>query len=223
MPGPSKPGGYDAGNELFDDGLHGDGAVGDGVFGAFVTVDQDPGPHEWKIATEDWVENYPNHPDYPMSNALLFLMAPGEVIHFQLDTNTLEGSWQPATHAVACSHFDIPLPGFEFELIGSPPELGEWLFGVPVLTMEDLWVAYATIASPGHHEYKFRINGTWELSNLGVHYNMLRGENFTFETTDPMSSVRFEFNPNDGRSRVVFLGSVPVETTSWGEIKALHR
>jgi hypothetical protein len=215
--------GYDAGNELFDDGNHGDGAAGDGVFGAFVTPDQDVGPHEWKIATADWTENYPNNPIYPMANAVLFLLNPGDVIHFRLDTNTLDDGWQPATNAIACSHFDIPLPGYEFELIGSAPELGEWLSGIPVVMEEDLWSAFATIAAPGAHEYKFRVIGTWDLCNLGIHYNMFRGDNFTFETTDPLTEVRFEFNPVDGRSRAVLEGSVGVEEASWGQVKGLFR
>ena len=216
--------GTDAGNELFDDGLHGDGAAGDGIFGAFVTADQDVGPHEWKIATEDWTENYPNNPTYPMANAILFLLDFGDVIHFRLDTNTLGEGWQPATNAVASSHFMIPLPGYgDFELLGSPPELGEWLWGIPVVMEEDLWYLPVTIGAPGVHEYKFRVIGTWEFCNIGIHYNMFRGENFTFETVDPMSVVRFEFNPLDGRSRAVIEGAIAVDRSSWGQVKSTFR
>ena len=215
--------GYDAGNELFDDGNHGDGAAGDGVYGAYVTADQEPGPHEWKISTEDWTENYPNNPAYSMSNAVLYLMDWGEVIHFRLDTNTLDEGWQPATNAVACSHFDIPLPDFEFELIGSAPELGEWLSGIPVVMEEDLWFAYATIAAPGLHEFKFRVIDTWNLCNLGIHYNMFNGDNFTFETTEPQTIVRFEFNVVDGRGRALLEGNVDVEDMAWGQVKGLYR
>ena len=216
--------GTDAGNELFDDGLHGDGAAGDGVYGAVVTADQEPGPHEWKIANEDWSENYPLNPLFPESNAVLYLMSPGEVIQFRLDTNTLGEDWQPAAYAVACSHFGIPLPDFdEFELIGSPPELGEWLFGIPVVMEEDLWYTLVTIAAPGVHEFKFRIIDTWKLCNLGIHYNMFIGQNFTFETVDPQTDVLFEFNPLDGRGRAVVGGSVDVENLSWGWVKGLYR
>jgi len=216
--------GADAGNQLFDDGQHGDGAAGDGIFGALVTADQEVGIHEWKIANEDWTVNYPNHPTYPMANAILFLLNPGDVIQFRLDTNTLEDGWQPATNAVACSHFLIPLPGYdEFELIGSPPELGQWLSGVPVVMEEGLWYIPLTIAAPGIHEYKFRVIGTWDFCNLGIHYNMFRGENFIFETVDPMSRVRFEFNPLDGRSRAVVEGAVDVDRSSWGRVKSMFR
>lgn len=221
--GSGEPWDFDAGNELFDDGNHGDGAAGDGIYGAFVTADQNDGPHEWKIANADWTENFPLNPMYPMANAVLFLFSPGEVIHFRLDTNTLEEGWQPAANAVACSHFRIPFPGYEFELIGSAPELGEWLSGIPVVMEDDLWFAFATIGAPGYYEFKFRVIGTWDFCNLGVHYNMFMGDNFSFETVDPLTVVRFEFNPVDGRARAVLHGSVAVDQASWGQLKSLFR
>jgi hypothetical protein len=213
----------DPGNELFDDGLHGDGTAGDGVYGAYVTADQDPGRHGWKIATEDWTENYPNHPLYPMANAILFLINPGEVIHFRLDTNTVGDGWQPATNAVSCSHFSLPLSDFHFEVIGSAPELGEWMSGTPVLMEPELWFVYVNIGEPGVHEFKFRVIGTWDICNLGIHYNMYRGENFTFETTHPLTTVRFEFNPVDGRARAISEGTVGTDRLSWGHLKGLYR
>jgi hypothetical protein len=215
--------GFDAGNQLFDDGLHGDDAAGDGIYAADVIPDQDGVFHEWKIANEDWTENYPNHPTHPMANAILYLLNPGETIHFHLDTNTRGEGWQPAAYAVACSHFTIPLPGYEFELIGSAPELGAWETGIPVVMEEDLWTARTTIASPGAYEFKFRVIGTWDYCNLGVHYNMFYGDNFTFETEAPDIMVRFEFDPHDGRARAVCEGSVKTELASWGSLKGLYR
>ena len=52
-----------------------------------------------------------------MANAILYLLNPGETIHFRLDTNTRGDGWQPAANAVACSHFTIMIPGYEFELV----------------------------------------------------------------------------------------------------------
>ena len=40
--------GYEAANEMFDDGLHGDDAVNDGVWGAWVTCHRPTGRHEGK-------------------------------------------------------------------------------------------------------------------------------------------------------------------------------
>ncbi len=212
----------DAGNELFDDGLHGDGAAGDGVHGAFVTADQDPGGHGWKIATADWSESYPFNAMHPLANAILYLEYPGDVIHFRLDTNTLGGGWQPATNAVACDHIDF-FPGFEFELIGGAPELGDWQTGVPVETGEAGWFADVTIGAPGVYEYKFRVVGTWDYCNLGLHYNMFVGDNFSFETTAPQTKLRFEFNLIDGRARAAPATDVREDTASWGLLKALYR
>jgi hypothetical protein len=213
--------GYDAGNEMFDDGLHGDGAAGDGVYGVYVTADQAPGVHEWKIANADWTENYPNNPAYPTQNAVLFMLTAGEMIHFRLDANTLGDGWQPATNAVACSH--SLAPDATFELIGSPPELGGWQNGIPATMGETLWITSAVIADPGSHAYKYRVIGTWDVCNIGIHYNMFIGDNFTFETTNPMTTIRFEFNPIDGRARAVPEGIIATEDVSWGQVKGLFR
>jgi hypothetical protein len=221
--GSGLPWDCDAGNELFDDGLHGDGAAGDGIFGCYVVADQPAGYHEWKIATIDWSEAYPSHPSHPLANAVLYLPDEAQEIHFRLDTNVQDEGWQPEANAVACSHFTILGPGYEFELIGSAPELGEWLSGIPVVMAEDLWIAYATIEQPGAYEFKFRVAGSWDYCNLGIHYNMFIGDNFTFTVTEPADLVRFEFNPRDGRGRAVCLGQVPTDKITWGQIKALYR
>lgn len=213
--------GCDAGNELFDDGEHGDGAAGDGVYGAYVTADQDVGPHGWKIGTADWSEGYPHHPIYPTANAVLYLMEPDDVIRFRLDTNAVGGGWQPESGAVSCSHFTVP--GSEFELTGSAPELGEWLEGIPVTMDETPWHVSVTIAAPGAYEYKLRVIGTWDICNLGLHYNMFIGDNFAFETTEPQTEVRFEFDPLGGRARAVVGGQVAVAEASWGRLKGLYR
>lgn len=212
---------YDVGNQLFDDGLHEDGDAADGVFGAFVTSDQPPGFHEFKIANADWTQNYPLNPEYPLANAVLFTFEPGEVIHFRLDTNALTNGWQPAEYAVACSHFTWP--GSAFELIGSPPELGSWLQGVPAFFAEGVWYAVVTIAEPGLHEYKFRFPGTWEVCNIGIHYNMFLGDNFSFETNEPLTTLRFEFNPQDGRARATDEGVITTREGTWGAFKNTYR
>ncbi len=219
--GSGEPWNFDEGNLLHDDGQHDDGAAGDGIYGGWVTADQEPGWHDWKIANADWTENYPNHPAYPLNNAVLTYFTPGETIHFRLDTNILGDGWQPAANAVACSHA-LPEEA-DFELIGSPPELGEWVEGIPVVMSEDLWVTPVVIAEPGFHEYKYRVVGTWDVCNLGRHYNMFIGENFTFETHEPQAAVRFEFHPLDGRARAVVEESVATEGMSWGGLKSVYR
>jgi hypothetical protein len=218
--GSGKPWDVDAGNELFDDGLHGDEAGGDGIYGAYVVTDQFPGQHEFKIATKDWSVNYPYHPVYSLSNAVLYTEALGETVHFRLDTNPVGGGWQPVVNAVSCSHF-APV-GSLFEVIGDPPELGDWKQGVPAKFKDDIWSVDVEIDEVGLYEYKFRVLGTWDTCNVGLHYNMFPGDNFTFFTTKPQSEVRFEFDTVAGRARATELGNTPTWTITWGWVKTLY-
>lgn len=209
------------GNLLHDDGAHGDGAAGDGVYAGAVISDQPPGFHEFKLATPDWSRAYPGHPTYVFANAVLYTFFANEAIRFRLDTNVRPGGWQPAANAVACDHFTIP--GTTFELIGSPPELGGWIFGIPAAFDGGVWKVLAPIAAPGHHEYKFRVSGTWDVSNIGVHYNMFLGDNFTFETAAPETWVQFEFDTHDGRARAYPASPTAAAAASWGELKRRYR
>ncbi len=190
--------GFDSGNQLHDDGLHGDDAAGDGIFGAFVVTDQPPGQHEFKIATGDWSQAYPTNPSYPTANAILYTEASDDLVHFRLDTNVLS-DWQPAANAVSCDRF-APT-GSVFEVIGSAPELGSWVTGVPATLDGDTWYADIVVASPGPVEYKFRVAGTWDVCNVGIHYNMFIGDNFSATIPSASALMRFEFNTIDGRSR----------------------
>lgn len=205
------------GNQMFDDGLHGDGAAGDSVWGGAVVTDQPPGDRQWKIATRDWSQNWPLHPIYNMSNAHLLTTAVAETLRFRLDLNA-RGGWQPLQGAVWCSH-GLP-EGVGLEILGSAPELGSWTTPVPAAVSQGVWSSAVTIASPGTYEYKFRSVGTWEWA-FGMHYNMGPGDNFQFTTDTPDSEVLLQFDANDGRSRVI--PRVPVKSTSWGRIKHLYR
>lgn len=211
----------DAWNQMHDDGLHGDGAPNDGVYAVWVQSDQPPGRHDWKIANLDWTENYPHNATFPMSNAVLYTFDVGEWIHFRLDTNTRGDGWQPEANAVTCSHFSVPLSGTDFELMGSRPELGGWISGIPLVVEDGVWVARATILEPGPLSFKFRLIGTWDVCNLGIDYNMFIGDDFTFETVDPNVRLRFEFDPADGRGRATLDAPVLVDPTSWSVLKSL--
>lgn len=210
----------DAGNELFDDGLHGDGAAGDNVHAGTVFSNQPPGFHEFKIATTDWSDLYPHNPNFVLSNAVLYTSSPGEAIFFRLDLNARTG-WQPESGAVACSHFTPG--GTTFELIGSTPELGTWNGGVEAVLDQGVWRVVRTIATPGSGEFKFRVVGTWNVCNLGIHYNMFQGDNFVFATVASDAPVRFEFDTADGRGRALELDPTPTRSSSWGRLKALYR
>jgi len=219
--GATVPWSAEAGNQLYDDGLHGDAAAGDGIYGADVVADQAQGIYGFKIANIDWTENYPNQPQFPLSNARVYIEGPGDIVHFRLDTNTNADGWLPQAYAVAT---DQPAPpGLPYEVIGSAPETGAWNFGVPATQVGARLVAEAVIASAGAYEFKFRVVGTWDICNFGVRYNMLIGDNFTYTTTKPNSDVRFEFDLETGRGRAVEFDSTPVNATTWGRIKEIYR
>lgn len=211
--------GFDAGNQLFDDGLHGDGAAGDGVYGAYVVSDQPAGLHGFKIANADWSELWPHNPNAVLENAQLLTTAGGETIHFRLDLNTAAG-WQPATGAVVCDH-GLPA-GLVLELIGSAPETGSWTTPVAAVDDNGVWTTVVHIATPGNYEFKFRGAGAWTWP-LGVHYNMGAGHNFTYSTTVPGTAVRFMWNSADGRGYAGEFDDVPARASTWGRLKSRVR
>lgn len=209
----------DSGNQLFDDGLHGDGGAGDGVYGAWVVSDQPPGSHGFKIANADWSELWPHNPDASLDNGRLLTTTDGETIHFRLDLNALPG-WQPVWGAAACDH-GMPA-GATMEVMGSAPELGAWATPVPAVDDAGIWTAVVHLATPGDHEFKFRVAGTWDWP-FGAMYNLGSGVNFTFTTTVPGTAVRLRFNPLDGRGTAAEFDETPVRSTTWGRLKSLRR
>lgn len=209
----------DAGNLLYDDGLHEDGAAGDGVYAGDVIPDQPPGFHEFKIANFDWTENWPLHPSYPTDNARLLTTIPGEKVRFRLDLNPRAG-WQPVAGAVTCDH-GMPA-GTVLELMGGAPELGSWSSPVAVVDDGGVWTTVVHIAAPGSYEFKLRNAGNWDWS-FGAHYNMLIGSNFAFTTTVPGTAVRFLFDTSDGRGYAAEFDETPARATTWGRVKSLYR
>jgi hypothetical protein len=212
--------GYSSDLQLYDDGLHDDGAAGDSVYGCWVTTNQPAGTLEFKIANTDWTFNQPAVPAYPLLNALLFTSSPGEVIHFRLDLSTPAYGWLPAV-AVSCDH-GYPT-GRRLELIGSAPELGNWAAGVPVDHIGSLWSKLVTIASPGTYQYKFRCEGTWAYAGFGLFYNNVQGDNGSFTTTAPNTDMVIQFDEVTGRIRAIPNQNVAVKHASWGQLKAVYR
>lgn len=219
--GPDNCWGWDAGNEMFDDGLHGDGAAGDGVYGAYVTCDQAAGRLEWKIGTTDWSEAYPTSPYDLFANAVLFTSGPGDVIHFTLDTRYIPGDWQPPFYAVACDHA-MP-PGTTLELMGSAPEMGAWTTPVSLDHVGNRWQRLMTIAAPGTYEFKIRAAGTWDVVAFGYDYNNTQGRNGFCVTTLPFTDVLFQLDEVLGRVRAIELGPTPTRVSPWGALKVLYR
>ncbi len=207
--------GFDAGNQLYDDGLHGDGAAGDGIYAATITSDQPPGLHEFKIANADWSQLWPHNPEYVLQNARLVTAAPGEVVFFRLDTTPRSG-WQPESGAIMTDH-GLPV-GMSLELMGSAPELGSWTLPIVATMQGGVWSAQMNLADVGTVEYKFRSVGSWDWS-FGPHYNMLIGANFSFQNTQAHDRVIIAFDTSDGRASLQ--RATPVEGATWGRLKQL--
>lgn len=146
---------------------------------------------------------------------------PGDSIHFTFDTNVRFDGWAPYMNIVSSDHA-IP-PGAVMELIGSAPETGAWLNGVAASPVGDRWQRVLTVATPGMYEFKFRVQGTWDVVSFGYDYNNTAGRNAAYTTTLPGSDVLFQLDLATGRVRAVELGPDPVRPTSWGQLKARYR
>jgi hypothetical protein len=211
--------GYTPAQQLFDDGLHGDGAAGDGVYGVDVPC-VSPGYHEFKIANADWTFNQPFVAEAALVNGRLFPDVAGQVVHFSLDVNAAGGGWLPDV-AVANDH---GYPSWAtLEVIGSAPELGMWGSGLPADHVGGVWTKTVVIESPGAYEYKFRVQGTWGWANFGLHYNNNFGYNGTFDVTEPNQPVTIQFDERSGRIRAFVDPSTPTRSRTWGAIKAGYR
>lgn len=152
---------------------------------------------------------------------MLFTNGSGDVIHFRFDKRFLLDGWQPFAYAVQCDHA-LP-PGAEFDVIGSAPEPGSWITGVPLFHAGRGYQRVITIATPGTYEFKFRVAGRWDVANFGLDYNNTQGRNAVVTTTYPNSDVAFQLDEQLGRVRGLELGPVPAHRTSWGQLKKLYR
>ncbi len=201
-------------NEMFDDGLHGDGAAGDGLFGAYVLSDQ-IGRKEWKVALSDWSQSY-----FPWCNMWVHVN-PGDMVLFTFDTNAHGDGWLPDQNFVWTDHY-APA-GTMFEIIGGAPETGSWGSGVAADLVGSVWTKTIVIAAPGSYEAKFRAVGTWDICNVGIEgAGAPCGANMQYTTAMPNSEVRFEFNTLTGRTRVTVGNPVGTEPATWGQVKALY-
>ncbi|GJM43915.1 MAG: hypothetical protein DHS20C21_07570 [Gemmatimonadota bacterium] len=204
-----------AANEMFDDGTSGDAVSGDGIHTRDVVVDQAVGRHEFKVALDDWSVAYPG------TNQWVHINTAGETITMTLDTNFYADDWIPNENIVWNSNA-MP-PGSTPEVIGAAPEIGAWTSGVPGTLSGSVWSVSVNVATPGLYEYKWRANGNWDDFAFGLDGASSAGGNLGFETTSPDEPIRFELDVATGRARVVYEGTVSVESDTWSGVKALYR
>jgi len=208
---------FNAGNEMFDDGVGADAVAGDGIFTALVTSDQAAGKHECKVALSDWSDSYPS------SNQWLHTSGAGDAVMFTLDTNVHGDGWFPDQN-IACNDHSL-LSGWIPEVIGSADEIGGvgWAFGVPATWTGAHWIVQVTISTPGSYEYKWRANGNWDDFVFGADGVAGASANSTFETFGPGETLYFELDPATCRGRVGTEPTVGLEATSWGQVKSIFR
>lgn len=156
----------------------------------------------------------------PFINGRVFTSGVGDVIHFRLDTRSPEFGWMPMV-AVANDHA-YPA-GSTLELMGSAPELGSWLTGMPADHIGTIWQRIVPIAAPGLYEFKFRVQGTWAVANFGLDYNNNFGANGSFTTTVPNTEMIIQFDERSGRIRAIDNQSVATRGSSWGQVKIRYR
>lgn len=207
---------FDANNEMFDDGLHGDGAAADGVFGVFVPSNQAAGRHEFKFAYGDWSTSY-----HPNCNLWVYIENANDVIHFTFDTNLYADGWVPTTN-VYWSDKMFPA-GSQFEVIGSAPETGSWGSGVAGVETGGVFEVTINIATAGVYEYKWRGVGSWDVQNFGGEGAVPCGFNGSYETTFENQDVLFQLDTNTGRIRALPLEPTSTTESNWGSVKELFR
>jgi hypothetical protein len=208
---------FDAGNEMFDDGVNGGDAVaGDGIFTATVTSTEAVGKQEFKFALSDWSVSY-----HPSCNLWVYIHNPGDVITFTYDTNTYGDGWVPTTQVYWSSHM-YP-PGTVFEVIGSAAETGSWGSGVAGTLLGNVFTVTIPHATPGTYEYKWRAVGDWDVQNFGGEGAVPCGFNGSYETTVAGQNVLFELNTLTGRMRALPEDPVATEDASWGSVKGQYR
>lgn len=205
---------FDANNEMFDDGLHGDGAAGDGIFGVYVPSNQAVGKHEFKFAYGDWSTSY-----HPNCNLWVYIENMNDVIHFTYDTNTYADGWVPTT-SIYWSDKMYPA-GTMFEVIGDAPETGAWGFGVPGVLNGSVFEVTINIGTAGGYGYKWRAVGDWNVQNFGGEGAVPCGFNAGYTTAFDNQDVFFELDTATGRIRATPLDPTSTEEASWGSVKKL--
>ena len=225
-------------NQLYDDGLHNDGAAGDGVWGVDITVDQPAGQYWFYYST---VAAYWHSIDYPRTYACaptiaanLWTTGPGDVIHFRLGgahTNPSGTYWEPGDwfpdYAMSTDHATPRGAGISFRLSNPAAPSGYWL--VPATRHGTIWLSewripddvpfaslggiYWVVATPGP-SFIFSYNGYCYYWNEDptARWSASRGR-----------TMWLVFDETTGQFQNSLLAPTPVQRTSWGALKAHYR
>ena len=217
-------------NQLYDDGLHGDGAAGDRVWGADIVSDVPAGSYFFYFGSAVGDIQFPRTlPCAPVS-ATLWTSVPGETIHFQSGgahpgSGVMPGTWFPEW--AGSSDHSIPAGAvLEFVLFSSAAPPGGWrcratrdgsmwsgVWRAPAELPSGAGGTYFVLATPGLRFHESYNGGCfWELLEMPVYWNAPAGQ-----------LVLFQFDEATGQFRNSIAGPTPARRSTWGEIKTLYR
>ena len=200
-----------AGNQLYDDGTHGDLVAGDGIFSADITI-ATAGRDEWKVtAWGSWATTFPS------SNSWLITTTPNQVVKFTFNTNTLGAAWLPNNNVLNVNDMpmnDIVAVGDLQGWNNAGPQVmhddgldGDWLAG------DGIYCWHYVVATPGTYSWKAVISGTWDA--WGIDNRNINASNASITTTNPNQNVYLYLNKNTGRVTSSIDVPVPVELNSF--------
>jgi hypothetical protein len=183
--------GWGTTDPLYDDGTHGDLVPDDGIFSAVITVTT-TGHYGWKVATDDWSQNYPSQ------NSWISTTVASQTVRFSLDTNTYSDGWLPTTNIVNAND-DV---GTDFTAVG---DFNGWNNADSTTLMTDVgygryYLAY-TIPAAGTYLGKITRTGTWDA--FGADGRSTDAQNVEFTTAAANQTVYFLLDVSSGRLQIV--------------------
>ena len=210
-------------NQLYDDGLHGDGAANDGVFGADIPVTAPAGEYTW--TTEFQPGDFCNPPGG--STFRLWTTGPGDVIHFRATGTDV---W--AEQDFACDR-GMPAGTTLDVLVGhcvlcTPAQCPQCpIDRFPAQHVGSVWERVVTVTDMGHLQYLFMSpdNGV----SFGAMYNATIpcdprvAPQATFTTTEANTNVLFRYDEVTGKVSFSLSGGTLALRRSWGGLKSVYR
>jgi len=220
-------------NQLYDDGLHNDGAANDGIWGVDITTDQPAGQYSFWYAVNPRAQtDYPRtYACPPTLGASLWTTWPGDVVHFRLGGphtnppgNQMFEIWFP-DYAMSTDHATPPGASISFHLNNPTAPSGYYL--VPATRHGNVWLA----------EWRMpnglgSLSGTYWVDVMpGLRFAYSYNAGCFYSNEDPTAYWRadaggptwFAFDETTGQYLSTKLAPTPVQHSSWGTLKAHYR
>lgn len=211
-------------NQLFDDGLHGDGAANDGVFGADIVVDQPAGLYTWHVnsAANDlsgWIPTLWCSPP-GTSSYHLWTSGPGDVVHFR---GTGSDVW--AMQDFACNR-GLP-PGATLDLLFGP-YVGYYPDRYPAAHVGNGWEKVLTVPANAYSlQFAFATPDNsdilWTLFNATPSCDPFEVPYPTLGPSATERTVLFRFDELTGKCSATLVAPTATRSITWGTLKSQYR